>query len=216
MTCGHCRDAADFFGDRPARWDLKRYRKKGPLKTTAMLLGAIRGRALPDGFTHLDIGGGVGALQHELLEEDRAARSLSVDASPAYLAAARDEAERRGHADRLEQRAGDFVDLAGELGEADVVTLDRVICCYPDMPALVGASAERARRLYGLVFPREVWWVRVGIAAINAFQGLRRSDFRVYVHPTPAVLAEIERRGLRRSYKAKTFLWQVMLFERPS
>ena len=45
--------------------------------------------------------------------------------------------------------------MSDEIEAADVVTLDRVICCYPDMEALVGRSAERALRLYGLVHPRD-------------------------------------------------------------
>jgi hypothetical protein len=50
---------------------------------------------------------------------------------------------------------GDFVALAPALSAADVVTLDRVICCYDDMPALVGRSAALAERLYGVVYPRD-------------------------------------------------------------
>lgn len=213
MSCAHCRDAGDFFGSSTARRDLKRYRRKGPIETTRTLLDAILDRPLPGGFTVLDIGGGVGALQHELLQAG-AARVTGVDASPAYVEAARGEAERQGFGDRLEQRVGDFVELAHEIGEADVVTLDRVVCCYPDMPALVGASADRARRLYGLVIPREAWWVRVGMAVVNAYQRLRRRAFRVYLHPTPAILAVLASRRFERIFWERTLLWQVMLFER--
>ena len=213
MTCAHCRDAGDFFGEGPARRELRRYRKRGPGKTTRLLLDAVRERLPSGGFTVLDVGGGVGVLQHELMDEG-ARRVVSVDASPAYLEAARSEAERRGREERLEQRLGDFVEVAEDVPDADVVTLDRVVCCYPDMPALVGRSAARARLLYGLVFPREEWWVRLGIAAINVWQRLRRSAFRVYVHPTGGLLAEVQRRGLVRVFGTTTFLWQVMLFER--
>lgn len=213
MTCPHCVDADRFFGDRPARFDLWRYRRTGPLTTTALLLDAVRKRGPEPGFTLLDIGSGVGAIQHELLD-DGAERAVSVDASRAYLAAALREGERRGHADRMEQHLGDFVEVADGIGEADVVTLDRVVCCYPDMPALVAASARHARTLYGLVVPREVWWVRVGVRLINAWQRLRRSDFRVYVHPLGAVQAAAESEGLTRVEAGRTLNWQVMLFER--
>ena len=77
-----------------------------------------------------------------------------MEASAAYLAAAREETARRGHTDRLKAHHGDFVALAPEIPSADIVTLDRVICCYRDMPALVAQSAARARKLYGVVYPR--------------------------------------------------------------
>jgi magnesium-protoporphyrin O-methyltransferase len=213
VTCPHCRDAGEVFGDRSARRELRRYRKRGPSKTSRILLDAIRERLPADGFTVLDIGGGVGVLQHELLD-DGADRVVSVDASPAYLGVARGEAERRSRHHKLEQRLGDFVDLCTDVEDADIVTLDRVLCCYPDMHALAGRSAERARALYGVVFPREEWWVRVGVALLNLWQRLRGSDFRVYVHPIPAVLAVVEGRGLEKVFDRTTFSWKVMLFAR--
>ncbi|MGZ8690915.1 MAG: class I SAM-dependent methyltransferase, partial [Aeromicrobium sp.] len=45
--------------------------------------------------TVLDIGGGVGAVHHELLHSG-AATAVDVDASRAYIAVAREEAERQG------------------------------------------------------------------------------------------------------------------------
>jgi magnesium-protoporphyrin O-methyltransferase len=213
VTCPHCVDADTFFGPRLARRDLDRYRRRGPSPTTRMLLDAIRTRGRVEGTTVLDVGGGVGAIQHELLDAG-AIHATSVDASGAYLAAAREEAERRGHAERLDQRLGDFVELADQVDPADVVTLDRVLCCYPDMPSLVEASAGRAGTLYGLVLPREGWWVRAGAALVNAVQALLGRDFRVFVHPTPAVRAAVESCGLRPVFSDRTFLWRVMLFER--
>jgi hypothetical protein len=60
---------------------------------------------------------------------------------------------------------GDFIDLAEQVPEADAVTLDRVVCCYPDATTLVGASARKARRVYGLVYPRR----RLGVRIFTAF-----------------------------------------------
>ena len=117
-------------------------------------------------------------IQHELLRAG-AAQASGVEAAPAYLAAAREEAARQGHAERLRLHRGDFVALAPELPPADIVTLDRVICCYPDLPALVGLSAAHARRVYGLVYPRDTWWVKVGLALGNLALRLRRNPFRV-------------------------------------
>jgi SAM-dependent methyltransferase len=214
MTCRHCIDAADLFGDSMARHELKRYRRRGPSRTTRLLLEGLRRHEL-EGFELLDIGGGVGALQHELLESGARA-AVAVDASPAYLAAAETEARRRGLEGRVTYRYGDAVELADDLPQVDVVTLDRVLCCYPDMPALVAASVGRTRNLYGLVFPRESWWVRIGVTAINLMEWARRKAFRVYLHGVSRIEDETARHGLETAYRRRTWLWEVRVFRRPS
>jgi 2-polyprenyl-3-methyl-5-hydroxy-6-metoxy-1,4-benzoquinol methylase len=204
-----------MFGERTAARDLKRYRRRGPSKPTRVLLDALRARGV-QGASVLDIGGGVGAIQHELLDAGAEA-ATGVDASPAYLKAAGEEARRRGHADRVNHREGDFVALADRVAPADVVTLDRVICCYPDMDALVGRSAERARRLYGLVYPRDAWWTRLAFRCVNLGLRTARREFRVFVHHTEAVDAVATARGLTRGLQRTAGpVWQVAVYERTS
>lgn len=213
MTCcSHCQDAEDVFSARTARRDLRRYRRKGPSGTTRMLLEAIRARFSRD-WTVLDVGGGVGAIQHELVAAG-AARAIQVDASGAYLEVAREEAARRGHADRVEQVHGDFVEVAGAVPEADVVTLDRVICCYPAMERLVEASAAKARHVYGLVYPRDRWPVRAFLALENFGRRLRRNAFRTYVHPPAAVHNLLLRLGFVPATSEQTLVWHVATWVR--
>lgn len=207
--CGH----QEAFGEKTAARDLRRYRRKGPRKTTRQLLEALRERGL-DQATVLDIGGGVGAIEHELLDGG-ASRAQAVDASRAYLRAAREEAERRGHADRLEQHAGDFVELADSVEAADVVTLDRVICCYPDVDALVSLSAARARRLYGVVYPRDTRFVRFGFRVFNLVMRLMPGcDFQAFVHRTSRVDSLVRESGLEPSFRGGGGVWQVVVYAR--
>ena len=213
MSCAHCTAAGELFDDRTARRDLKRYRKKGPSGTTRLLLDALIERGVT-GASLLDIGGGVGAIQHELLAEG-ATSAVNVDASPAYQAAARSELERHGTTERVLFVEGDVVERADEIPEADIVTLDRVLCCYPDVDTLVDVSAGRARRMWGVVFPRERRFVRFGVAVINLVQRLRRDPFRVYVHSTERVRGRAEALGFRSALHVQSFLWQIRLFERP-
>lgn len=212
--CGNCAGVEEFFDPRTAARDLRRYRRKGPTRSTRLLVEALRDALPVRGVTLLDVGGGVGAVQHELLEAGAAA-AVNVDASPAYQEAAREEAEARGHADRIRFLTGDAVELAERLPESDVVTLDRVVCCYPDMPALVDATASRARRVYGLVLPRERRLVRIGVAAVNLFQRLRRHPFRVHLHGPDAVDRRVRGHGLEPRRTLYTFLWEVRVWERP-
>lgn len=193
-----------------AHRELKRYRRRGPSATTRRLLDAIRGADI-QGASFLDIGGGVGALQHGLMAAG-ASYGTHVDASAAYLAAARDEASTQGHADRVRYLEGDFVALASEVEPADIVTLDRVVCCYHDMAALVDASAPKARRLYGLVFPREHLPMRIAFRTINFVQRLRGHPFNVFLHGTDRIEARVRRHGFHRIYRGRSPLWQIHLY----
>lgn len=212
MSCCQCEGIRREFDDRQARKDLKRYRRKGARKTTRMLVDALLAEGV-DGTSLLDVGGGVGTIQFELLKHG-VTRAVHVDASPSYLDVARDEAARLGHANRIDHVSGDFTDVADGLEDADLVTLDRVICCYDDMPALVGASASRARRLYGLVYPRDTWWTRAGERAVNLIQRIRRSPMRIFIHPTEAVDACVRAQGLQTIYNRDTPAWQVVVYRR--
>lgn len=212
--CGNCLGVPDFFDARMAARDLRRYRRRGPPRSTALLLDAVTDATPVRGSTVLDVGGGVGAIQHALLEAG-AERVVSVDAAPAYQEAAREEAAARGHVERITFLAGDVVERADDVPDADVVTLDRVVCCYPDMEALVDATASRARRVYGVVLPREWWGVRLGVRLANLFQRLRRHPFRVRLHGPDAVDRRVRSHGLEPRRTADTFLWQVRVWERP-
>jgi SAM-dependent methyltransferase len=203
------------FGERTAKREARRYRAKGPETTTRWLIEGLRGGPDGDvaGLSVLDIGAGVGAVHLALLEAG-AAGAIDVDGSPAFIAAAKKEALRVGVAHKVRHEAGDFVELAGGIEAADLVALDRVVCCYPDMAALVGLSAARASRRYGLVYPRDAWWIRVAGAVLNAVMRLVRQRTRVFIHKTADVEALVEAAGLTPRFFRQNLYWQVAVFER--
>ena len=210
-ACG-CDDGFEIFDRKTAESDLARYREQGPDRTTRLLLDMI-GREGVGGASVLDVGGGIGTIDHELLRSG-AARATLVDASAPSLAVAREEAERRGHLDRLEVVDGDFVARASGVESADIVTLDRVICCYPDMVSLVRLSAARARRLYGLVLPRDRVILRPWLSLENAWFRLRGLRYRAFLHPNDRVDALVREAGLRPIREERTFIWRVVVYER--
>jgi magnesium-protoporphyrin O-methyltransferase len=213
-ACG-CDRGFEIFDRRSAEGDLERYRSKGPDTTTRMLLDLIRARGVR-GASILDIGSGIGVIDHELLR-DGAGHAVLVEASGPSLEAARNEARRRGHLDRVDFVDGDFVSRASSVDVADIVTLDRVICCYPDMESLVGRSAERARRVYALVYPQDRWWVGLGIRATNLCMRVSRRAFRAYVHRTKDVDAVARAHGLApRVARRAGPIWQVAVYVRVS
>ncbi len=210
--CSHAGSIASHFDHHMAERDLQRYRSNGADKSTKRLVDAITSAGVSDA-TVLDIGAGIGVVAHELLAGG-ARRVTLVDASPAYVDAARSEAERRGHADRVEFRHGDFVAVADQVPTADVVTLDRVICCYPDMEGLVAASVPRARRLYGVVYPRDSWWVRLMIVIQNAMRRTKGNEFRTFVHSPRAIDVAIRTQGFMPRSIQRSAVWITALYER--
>lgn len=212
MACDCC-GVGDQFDDGVARNDLRRYRRRGPAAATKQLLAALDALHLAPSATLIDIGGGIGAIHHHLLEHGFA-RAAHVDASSAYLTAAAGEADRLGHSGRVTFYQGDFREVAPNLPPADAVTLDRVVCCDPDYESLLGAAANHARRALAFIYPRDRWYVRAAFAVVNAWQRVRRVAFRVYVHPPAAMAGVLAAQGLRLSAQGGTFLWVMELHVR--
>jgi hypothetical protein len=214
MKCceSQCDGLERVFDQATADEELEDYRKHGPSDTTRLLLDTIKANNI-EGLTLIDIGGGVGAIQHILLEAG-VSSALSVDASRAYIRAAQQEAERIGHTDRVIFRHGNFVEIAPEVEPADIVTLDRVICCYPDPHSLIGLSAARARKFYGVVFPRDAWWMKIIGRIINLFFWIQRNPYRFFVHPTTEIDAITQSKGLHRHFSRNMGMWQVVVYSR--
>ena len=200
------------FDAKMAEGDLKRYLKDGPDKTTQVLIDAILGEGV-EGATLLDIGGGIGAIQLALLSAG-AASATSVDATEAYVTTARDEAARRGYADRTDGRVGTFEVLESVIQPADIVTLDKVVCCDPDLPGLLSRAAEHARRMVGLVYPRETWWNRLAALGLAAWGWLTRDSTRWHIHSTADIDRILRGAGFARRDIQRGFLWQVALYVR--
>ncbi len=213
MNCCQCEGIESKFDQEYVAKKVERYRRKGPKETTTQLIDAIKAEGV-EGTELLDIGGGLGDIQHALIRAG-VARAVNNEASTSYLEACRAEAERQGHARQIEHLQGNFVDVAGDIAPADIVTLDRVVCCYHDMERLVSLSAQKAKWLYGLVYPRDKWWVRlVTLLYYNGRHCLQRNPMRNFVHPTKAVEAVLERHGFRRTFLREKGGWQVALFVR--
>ena len=210
--CDYARIADTQFGAKHARRDATRYRKKGPDHTTQALLALIRATGMSR-VTLLDIGAGIGVIHQELLGET-VASATHAEASPAYSAEAAREARARGHIGRVRFIQGDATELGSDLPDADLVTLDRVICCFPDWGRLVTHSAGKARQYYGFSVPRARWSVRALVAFQNAKRRLSGSAFRTFVHSPEEIGRELVALGFRRHDARDSFGWHSALYLR--
>src|ERR1043166_2252651 len=196
MTCCNQYCAEKQFDGKKAESDLQRYRRRGPDAVTRLMLAELRRWPL-QGEDLLDVGSGIGVIGAELAYSRLASAPL-VDASPAYLDVARAEIESRYESRPIRFLLGDFATIADTLTDADVVTLDRVVCCYPDTEALLRGAASRTRRLLAFSYPRDRWYMSILTVLENFSRRLRGNPFRTFVHPPERMGAVLEAAGLER------------------
>ena len=212
MKCCSTKGCDEFFSERVARRDADRYRRAGIDDSARRVVEFVRGRGL-EWRSVLEVGGGVGAIQLELLRAG-AARAENVELSAAYEPYAAELLQAAGLQGRVERRLLDFAAQGDEVQPADVVVLHKVVCCYPDYEALVGAAAVHAESQLALTFPRESWWTKLGIGFVNVIEWARRKSFRVYVHAPDAMIAVARSHGLEPTARHRGWLWEFCGLER--
>jgi 2-polyprenyl-3-methyl-5-hydroxy-6-metoxy-1,4-benzoquinol methylase len=210
--CCDPRGCDQFFGTRFAGRMARRYRKRGLDKPSRRIVEFLDRHGI-EGATVLEVGGGVGEIQLELLQRG-AARTINLELSAAY----EPEAERllriAGVEDRVERRLHDIAVDPAAVEHVDVVVLHRVVCCYPDYERLLTAAADHAGRLLVFSHPPRNVISRALIGMQNVGFRLTGKDFRTFAHPPSAMLAVLERRGLRPAFVHRGVPWQVAGLER--
>jgi 16S rRNA G966 N2-methylase RsmD len=201
----------DLFNAKEAEKSLRSYEKDGLDETGRALVEYMTSRGLKD-RTILEAGGGIGALQVELIKSG-AASVVNVELSGEYEAVATALLAKQGIADRVERRIGDFTEVAAEL-EADDVVLHRVICCYPFMERLMIAAMSASSRLVAASFPRDRLVVKTRVALENAWHKIRSAEFRAYVHDPDAIVATARSQGFGVVFWDRNFSWNAAVFER--
>jgi hypothetical protein len=202
----------EFFDEKLARRDAERYRRRGPGRAGKRLVDLITGQGV-EGKEILEIGGGIGSLQLELLDRG-AARATNSELSPAYEGQARALARERGLEARVDRRIVNAAEDPDAVPAADVVLLHRVVCCYPDYEALLAIAAGKARRLLAFSYPPDVALARWANGVLNLWPRLRGCDFRGHVHPERAMLEVVERQGFRSTARERAGLWRIAILER--
>lgn len=202
-----------FFGPRQARRDARRYRRRGLDDTARRLVDELARRGVA-GASALEVGGGVGAIELELLRKG-AERATIVELSHGYDEEAEGLAREAGMEQRIERRHGDFVAQEALVDPADVVVMHKVVCCYPDPEQLVGAAAQHSRRLLAVSFPRDdAWWMRLAVRLGNLWFRLI-GGIETYLHEPARVVAIAEAAGLRTVLHDRAGrIWRVAVFER--
>lgn len=212
MKCTQCCGIESFFDYKEAKKKLKQYKKSGPDKHTKLLLSALGTHANGD-KSLLDVGGGIGAIQMEMLGQNISSVT-NVDASSAYHKIARELAEEKGHLENINYVAGDFVDASPSLAQHSIVTMDKVICCYPDASQLLKDSTRLSTHLIGLTYPIDNFISRFLSKVANFFVKLKVKDYASFVHSNQLVKETLEAGGFRQVFYKTSFVWQVMVWQK--
>ena len=210
--CCDPRPYKGVFGEKEAKRTARLFEKRGLGSTAGPMVEALA-RAGIDGATVIEVGSGSATAIVGMLERG-AASAVGYDISPEYEEVATSLLAERGLADRVDLRVGDFVADATEAGTADVVFLNKVVCCYPDREAMMDAATGATRRMLAISHPRRRWLVRILFRITNTFLRIRGSGFRVHLHHPDAVTGQIEAAGLTRTAVGKTPLWHWSVWER--
>jgi magnesium-protoporphyrin O-methyltransferase len=190
----------------------RRYRRRGLDAVSQRIVDFVKRRGM-EGRTVLEVGAGIGDIQIELLKAG-ADRAVGVELTPTYEEAAGELLREAGLEGRVDRKVLDFAADGSGIDSADIVVLNRVICCYPDMPLLAGQAADHARTLLVLTFPNGRWWTRLGVALANVGLALTRRQFHVFVHSPDRIAATVEGRGFKTAVSRPGIFWQLAAFER--
>jgi 2-polyprenyl-3-methyl-5-hydroxy-6-metoxy-1,4-benzoquinol methylase len=213
-SCCPSRDYHRFFNQRFARRLANRYTKRGLDPTAQTMVEFLQALGI-EWASVLEIGGGIGEIEVELLKAG-AARAENLELSSAYQEPARTLAAQAGIQGRIDWRIHDLAQDPGAVTPADLVVLHRVVCCYPDYERLLGAAADHARRARVFSYPPRNPLSRAFYGVFNLVMRLARSSFRGFAHPPAAMLAVLEDHGLRPTYQRRGRIWQVAGMERAS
>ncbi len=213
MTCErHCCGADQFFDLKNARKKIKHYKKKGAIKTTKkmvdlLFLQDVKGKSL------LDVGGGIGAIQWEFLKNG-GAKTQDVDSSRAFLDVASSFADENQYSDKAKFLFGDLVDKHDEIVAADFVTLDKVVCCYPDYKSLLDIALKKCNNTIVLSYPLAGWISEFVNFLSDFYLYFTKNPFRSFVHPPKEIENFMISRGFMPVQKQISFPWHVQVYQK--
>jgi magnesium-protoporphyrin O-methyltransferase len=185
---------------------------------TGRILEAVAAQGL-GGKSFLDVGCGTGDLALAALGRG-AERATGVDLGPGAIEQAKALAAERGLSERASFSVGDGADVP--LARHDVVALNRVLCCYPQVDRLLANALGAAGSVFAYTAPVDRGirgtFNRLSVAISNRWFRLRArtfGGFRAFVHDLGAVDRAIEEAGFRPVHRSdERFVWRLAVFTR--
>ena len=206
------------FDDWVDHWSDQATKKPTAAKVTASLLEAITQAGVAD-RTVLDVGCGIGDLAIEVVARG-AASGTGFDLSAKAIDEARKLALARGVGDRMRFEVGDGAKL--DLPAADIVVINRVVCCYPDTDNLLERTLGAAGSVFAMTAPVSDGSTGLFNRAVNRFRNAwyrmrpkKFAGFRTFVHDLGAIDERVRSAGFRRIvHERRRVVWDLAVYAR--
>ena len=211
MSCNCC-GAERLFNLKAAKKELKKYKKSGAGKPTQALINAIGSSELKD-KSLLDIGGGIGAIQWNFLKNG-GAKTTDMDYSDGYLEVAREYASENEWGDQTTFEQGDFLEDGDTIEKHDFVTLDKVVCCYPDYKGLLTMALSKTNHTIGMVYPLGGVIPKIVAFFAKIYLKLSGNSFQPYIHPVASIRQTVLDDGFESVHSSVSFPWHVEVYRR--
>ena len=205
-------EGTDRMFSRQARRYARKFRRKGLDNSQRLIFNGLKETGII-GKSVLEIGCGVGGLHLTLLKEG-AASALGVEVSSGMRAQARTLAQGMGLADRVDYQQGDFITVSGKVPTADIVVMDKVLCCYADPGLLIAQSAAKVITTFAVSYPRKSVLSKLVFKPMEKVGSLMRWSFHPFYHEPDNLDEMIRQHGFRETYSGVTPIWQVRVYVR--
>jgi 2-polyprenyl-3-methyl-5-hydroxy-6-metoxy-1,4-benzoquinol methylase len=207
-------EGTNKFFTKNARRYIKQFQKKGLAKeqqylVEGMLQSSIKGK------TVLEIGCGVGGVHLTLLKQG-ASFATGIEISEGMIEAAKQFAKELGYESNTRYVLGDFVQTHGSIQRADITVLDKVVCCYENLDALLSKSLNHTTQIYALSYPKPSAIVKMSFQILIFLAAVLKWSFRPYWHDWDRMISTIEHSGFYEQYQRTTLMWSVRIYKRIS
>lgn len=212
----HCCGADSLFDKKKAKKEYKKYLKNGPTRVTGRIItqmNKLLSQVDLSSYSMIDIGGGIGALQWWFLEKG-GGQSIDVDASSGYLDQASSHANKMGWESQTKFIMGDCTDVYPELQKADIITLDKVVCCYPNYEEILKTTCKKSSQYIALSYPMDGFAAQVlrqlGVLLLKII----KNDYRPYVHSVVSIRGIFKEEKFSLVAKDFAFPWHIEIYRK--
>jgi ubiquinone/menaquinone biosynthesis C-methylase UbiE len=209
---GCCLSGTDACFSKSAAHYARRYRRRGLDRAQKELRAGLLAEGVL-GKSLLEVGCGVGGLLFELMKEGGLS-GVGIDVSEGMIGKADAIARERGLVGRVRFQVGDFAAMAGEAPKADIVVMDKVLCCYPDPGALLARVAATGAGTLAVSYPRDGILSRFSCMSMHRIGKLLRWSFYPFYHDPQGLDAMMAGAGFRESSRSATPFWQTVILRR--
>jgi len=142
----------------------------------------------------IDVGAGPGIILLEMIEKG-VESGVAVDLSKEMCI----EAERRVKSNQLEDRVeviqGSFLEM--DTPKTEGVSLHMVLCCHPDLEAMLRRSMKNDPKIVAITVPRSFWILRHFVNLVMNIKDFFSKGFRFFVYKEADIISQMDQGGYK-------------------